>query len=123
MNPVLGCYNFTLEELLLLSPEELDCKTFTFMSVAQGIAADITLGFVLDAPVSGIQISSKSEDFRASGVFDDVITGESPVFLNTYGAFASFLFFANSHPVEEEGGQVVPYDTKVKAATPNIVSL
>jgi hypothetical protein len=123
MNPVLGCYNFTLEELLLLSPEELECKTFTFMSVAQGIAANVTLGFVLDAPVSGLQISSKGEDFRASSVFDDAVTGETPVFLNTYGAFASFLFYANSKPLEEEAGQVVPYDTKIKSSTPNVVIL
>lgn len=123
MNPVLGRYDFTLQDLLHLSPEELESKPFTFISVAQGIAATITLGFVLDAPVSGIQAPSSKEDFRASGVFDDVVTGETPVFLNTYGAFASFLFYANSHPVEEEAGQVVPYDTKATKPPPNVVSL
>ena len=122
LNPVLATYSFELEELMKLSQDELKCKAFRFVAATQGISADVFLGFVLDAPVSTLQVPS-GEDLTPEQVFDDDVTGETPVFLNTQGAFASFLFFANCHPVETEDGQVVPFDNKLKTRPSDVVAL
>lgn len=122
MNPVLATYSFELEELMKLGPEEMKCKTFHFIAATHGVSADVNLGFVLDAPVSSLQIPSGA-DFTAEQVFSDDMTGERPVFLNSHGAFASFLFFANCQSLEMEEGQVVPYDRNIKTRPSDVVAL
>jgi hypothetical protein len=126
VNPVLGSYGFTLQDLRNLTPDELERKEYTFFPnpSLQGVLATVSMGFVLDAPVSGIHPPSSSDAFRASQIFDDnSSTGENPVFLNTSGPFSSFLFFGNAHPLDEESGQVVPYDSRVKSLPSDIVML
>lgn len=106
-----------------LGQDEMKCKVFSFVASTHGISADVTLGFVLDAPVSSLQMSSGA-DIASQDVFgEDAMTGETPVFLNTQGAFASFLFFANCHSVDMEDGQVVPYDNQLKSKPSDVVAL
>jgi uncharacterized protein (AIM24 family) len=122
MNPVLATYSFELEELMKLGHEEMKCKSFRFVAATHGVSADVNLGFVLDAPVSTLQIPSDI-GLTAEQVFSDDMTGERPVFLNAQGAFASFLFYANCQSVEMEEGQVVPYDKNVKTRPSDVVAL
>eukprot|EP00602_Paraphysomonas_sp_CaronLab_P007721 CAMPEP_0185027090 /NCGR_PEP_ID=MMETSP1103-20130426/11898_1 /TAXON_ID=36769 /ORGANISM="Paraphysomonas bandaiensis, Strain Caron Lab Isolate" /LENGTH=130 /DNA_ID=CAMNT_0027560941 /DNA_START=287 /DNA_END=679 /DNA_ORIENTATION=- len=124
INPVLAHYAFTLEELLVFSADDLECKTFKFTSGTPGVSADVTLGFVLDAPVSCLQVPDlQAEGAHANQILGENASGELPVFLNTHGAFASFSFYADSHQYVEEYGQVVPHDSTVKSQPSNVVAL
>jgi hypothetical protein len=79
LNPALASATFNIADIVLNSHSEMKSKIYTLTPSFQGVlSANITLGFYFNPPVSG-KISTDVPD-------------KTPVYLNAYGAFTSFMF-------------------------------
>jgi hypothetical protein len=127
INPVIACTTFTVEDLIRMNSEDLVSKRYALQSPIPGVSAELVLGFVFDGnsdlldktanDVNDFRLKQKAQDARA----------DRPVYLNTKGAHACFLFCNEAEGVSVtghgSGAQVIPHDANTNVTSPSTFSL